>query len=256
MDSAAGHSATGHSPTGHSPTGHGPAGLFRGASGAALLFVRLYEQTRDSGFLDMAEYALAADLDRCVTDRRGALQVDDGWRLLPYLDGGSTGIGLVLDEFLAHRDNERFTQAAGAIQAAACSGFYAQSGLLNGRAGMLFYLARRRAPAAHPDAGRHADRHVRRLAWHAVRYADGLAFPGDQLFRLSMDLGTGSAGVLIALAAALAPEGASLPFLPAPGRATARAIAPEAPDGHTPQAPSQPLHARWAGNKIPSRLRR
>jgi hypothetical protein len=47
-------------------------------------------------------------------------------------------------------------------------------------------------------------------------YADGLAFPGDMLFRLSMDLGTGTAGVLLGLAAALAPGGAAVPFLARP----------------------------------------
>jgi len=39
-----------------------------------------------------------------------------------------------------------------------------------------------------------------------------VAFPGDQLLRLSMDLATGSAGVLLALHAAL-DQGACLPFL-------------------------------------------
>ena len=57
---------------------------------------------------------------------------------------------------------------------------------------------------------------MRRLGWHAVRYEGGLAFPGDMLLRLSMDLGTGTAGVLLALAAALAPEGAAMPFLGPP----------------------------------------
>ena len=79
------------------------AGLLRGASGQALLFVRLYERTADPAYLDAAEAALAADLDRCVADRRGSLQVDDGWRVLPYVGAGSAGIGMVIDRFLAHR---------------------------------------------------------------------------------------------------------------------------------------------------------
>lgn len=84
---------------------------------------------------------------------------------------------------------------------------------------MLLYLARRHTPGA--TAGdRHVRAHVRRLAWHAVRYRDGLAFPGDQLFRLSTDLGTGTAGVLLSLAAALTQARAGLPFLTTdlPGR--------------------------------------
>ena len=186
------------------------AGLLRGASGQALLFVRLYERTADPAYLDAAEAALAADLDRCVTDRRGSLQVDDGWRVLPYVGVGSAGIGMVIDRFLAHRPTEAFAEAGAKIRIGARSGFYAQAGLFSGRAGMILYLA------GQDRRDQHVLAQVRRLAWHAVRYAGGLAFPGDMLLRLSMDLGTGTAGVLLALAAALAPEGAAMPFLGPP----------------------------------------
>lgn len=76
-----------------------PAGLLHGASGPALLFIRMYERTTDPGYLDLAAAALTADLDRCVTDSAGSLQVDDGSRTLPYVGGGSAGIGMVLDDF-------------------------------------------------------------------------------------------------------------------------------------------------------------
>jgi Protein kinase domain len=192
------------------------AGLLRGASGKALLFIRLYERTGDTAYLDAAECAIAVDLERCVTDRNGALQVDDGWRTMPYLAGGSVGIGMVIDQFSAHRRNTAFADAARAIRLAASSGLYAQAGLFNGRAGMIAYLAGTRDESGQETGGRVAGVQVDRLAWHAVRYAGGLAFPGDMLFRLSMDLGTGTAGVLLGTAAALAPCGAALPFFARP----------------------------------------
>ena len=139
------------------------AGLLRGASGQALLFVRLYERTADPAYLDAAEAALAADLDRCVTDRRGSLQVDDGWRMLPYVGAGSAGIGMVIDRFLAHRPTAAFAEAGAQIRIGARSGFYAQAGLFNGRAGMILYLA------GHDRSDEHVLAQVRRLAWHAVR---------------------------------------------------------------------------------------
>jgi hypothetical protein len=184
-----------------------PAGLLRGASGRALLFIRLYERTGDQAYLDGAESAIRADLGRCVRDRKGSLQVDEGWRMLPYLNAGSVGIGMVIDLFLAHRRVNEFEEAAAAIRIAARSAFYAQPGLFNGRAGMMLYLA------AHDQQDAYVAAHVRRLGWHAVRYESGLAFPGDMLLRLSMDLGTGTAGVLLGVGAALAPHGAALPFL-------------------------------------------
>ena len=190
----------------------GAVGLLRGASGKALLFIRLYERTGDPVYLDAAEGAIAVDLERCITDLNGALQVDDGWRTLPYLAGGSAGIGMVIDQFTAYRRNAAFTDSASAIRRAASSGFYAQAGLFNGRAGMIAYLAGTRDESAQEAAGRVVAAHVDRLGWHAIRYAGGLAFPGDMLLRLSMDLGTGTAGVLLGTAVALAPCGAALPF--------------------------------------------
>ncbi|HWG03241.1 MAG TPA: hypothetical protein VG164_15515, partial [Trebonia sp.] len=111
------------------------------------------------------------------------------------------------------RGHEGFATAAAKIRLAAKSGFYAQPGLFNGRAGMVAYLA---AGSPHGLPARAARDQADRLGWHAVRYAGGVAFPGDMLFRLSMDLGTGTAGVLLGTAAALAPHGAALPFLARP----------------------------------------
>jgi len=115
--------------------------------------------------------------------------------------------------------HSRRAPVAAAIRVAARSTYYAQAGLFNGRAGMILYLAgqdRHEPQDPQEPQDPHAAAHIRRLAWHAMPYADGLAFPGDQLLRLSMDLGTGTAGILLALAAALAPRGAALPFLGPP----------------------------------------
>lgn len=213
-----------------STTPPGRAGLMRGASGPALLFVRLYEQTGDSDWLDRARAALRMDLECCtLSDRDGSMRVSEGWRALPYLAEGSAGIALVIRRYLAHRDDEPLRQALQAIEKACTSRYYAQAGLFNGRAGMALTLADadpcepfRPRNAAHaaslPRGGAEALDQARRLSWHAVGYEGQLAFPGDQLHRLSMDLATGSAGVLLALGAVLGPNPAHLPFLGAPER--------------------------------------
>ncbi|MEU7997696.1 class III lanthionine synthetase LanKC [Micromonospora sp. NPDC049060] len=186
------------------------AGLLRGRTGPALLLVRLHELTGDEALLDHAATALRQDLRRCVVRPEGALEVNEGWRTMPYLGQGSVGIGLVLDEYLRHRADERFAEASAGVRRAARSPFYAQSGLFAGRAGIIAYLA---AYPDDPELCRERDAQVARLAWHALPYRDGTAFPGEQLLRLSMDLGTGTAGVLLALAAARPDDPVSLPFL-------------------------------------------
>ncbi|MFF8970056.1 class III lanthionine synthetase LanKC [Streptomyces sp. NPDC014995] len=192
------------------------AGLLRGASGPALFLLRQYEATGERALLEAAAGALRRDLECCVQREGGALEVDEGWRTLPYLGDGSVGIGTVLDEYLALAPHarEEFERARAGIVTAATSRFYAQPGLFQGRAGMILHLARTTAPGATRDR---LERQIAGLGWFAMPYQGQLAFPGHQMMRLSMDLATGTAGCLLALAAAL-DEGADahLPFLPCP----------------------------------------
>jgi hypothetical protein len=194
--------------------GEAREGLAHGASGTALLAVRLYEETGDPGLLDLAETALRRDLDACRNMADGTIQVADGDRVLPYIEIGSAGIGIVLRDYLAHRPDSPLAALEPGIARACDVDFVIQPGLFNGRAGLIAHLARLRdaeVDLGDLDARATLDRQIRRLMWHAVSYQGHLAFPGDQLLRLSMDLASGGAGVLLALNAALG-SGAALPF--------------------------------------------
>ncbi|MFF3641150.1 class III lanthionine synthetase LanKC [Streptomyces sp. NPDC002564] len=189
------------------------AGLLHGASGTALLYIRLYESTKDATLLDLAADALRRDLARCKRAVGGALQVDEGRRTLPYLGAGSVGIGMVLDDYLALRDDEQFEQARVGIVEAAQAKFYAQPNLFRGAAGMVMHLARTTTggPGTHTAD---LDRQIESLSWGAVPYQGHLAFAGEQMMRLSMDLSSGTAGCLLALGSALHGTPVHLPFLP------------------------------------------
>lgn len=215
---------------------HPRAGLMFGSSGPALLFLRAYERTNDSALLDLAAIALRQDLRRCVRGDDATLQVTQGWRTLPYLDEGSVGIALVLARYLAHRDDDHFASAFGDLTRVLRAGYFVQPGLFTGRSGMIAaagMLARGGAlPEERPSDV--VDELIRWLSWHALPYGGGLAFPGDQLMRLSMDLATGTAGVLLALGTALHDRPVFLPFLDPPGHT-----------GTTPQhPPSRPTRPR------------
>ncbi|MGI5347521.1 class III lanthionine synthetase LanKC [Streptomyces sp. CA-250714] len=214
------------------------AGLLHGATGAALLFLRLYEQHGDSAMLDLAEHALARDLAHCVQDSAGTWQVDEGNRVMPYLGAGSVGIAMALDDFLAHRpDHTEFTRAREGILPAARMRYYAQPGIFQGRAGMLLHLSRTTTPGV-TDADRETQ--LAGLGWYGMAYAGGLAFPGDQMMRLSMDLATGTAGCLLATgAAAAADSGEALPSLPF----LAQPCAPSGARGTARRATTNPRHA-------------
>ncbi|GII32114.1 class III lanthionine synthetase LanKC [Planotetraspora mira] len=189
---------------------HPHAGLMYGSSGPALMFLHAYERTGDGRLLDLAATALRQDLRRCVRRDDGQLHVQQGWRTNPYLDEGSAGIGLVLARYLAHRRDETFAEALEVIRPVTTLSYFIQPGLFAGRAGMIACLGMEGRPEA-------AARQISRLAWHELPFRDGLAFPGAQLLRLSMDLSTGSAGVLLALGTVLHDEPVRLPFFEPPG---------------------------------------
>ncbi|MFC7308510.1 class III lanthionine synthetase LanKC [Streptomyces monticola] len=188
------------------------AGLMHGMTGPALLLIRQYEATGAPELLELAGDALRLDLECCVEQKGGGLQVNEGWRTMPYVGDGSAGIGMVLDDYLTHQDDDAFELARDGILTAATSRFYAQPGLLQGRAGMILHLSRTTMPEA--TSGQLAAQ-IAALGWLAMPYAGQLAFPGHQMMRLSMDLATGTVGCLLALGAALdSGSTAQLPFLP------------------------------------------
>ncbi len=201
------------------------AGLFRGSSGPAVFLLRMYQQTGDPALLDAAAVALRQDLRRCIRRDNGVMEVNEGWRTMPYLATGSAGVGFALDEYLSHREDDEFADASKAVWRSAQCRLYVQSGLFNGRAGILLYQASHRPrPLAEPAVRAQ----LSALSWHALPFGGGMAFPGDQLLRLSMDVATGTAGVLLALGTVLhdapvhlpllAPTRARQPQVPAPSR--------------------------------------
>lgn len=196
---------------------HPYAGLIRGSAGPALLFMRMHDHTGEDELMDLAATALRQDLRRCVTrPEDGAIEVNEGRRTCPYLCDGSVGIAFALQDYLARRENDEFAESLAAIRLAAEAQLYLEPGLFYGRAGMILLLSREHPPGTAAVRDPVVAAQVRRLAWHALTYKGHLVFPGDRLVRMSMDLITGTAGILLAAGAALHPTPVHLPFLERP----------------------------------------
>ncbi|GGV09099.1 serine/threonine protein kinase [Streptomyces spectabilis] len=186
-----------------------PYGLLHGGSGIALLFLHLYEETGVARYLGLAERALGFDVARCGTAADGALTLFDGTFHLPYLHGGSCGLAFPLKALLRHRPEEGRAALLAAVRHTCGALYVRNAGLLRGRAGAIAVLAALDGPGD-PEALR---TQVRRMAWYARSYRGHLAFPGFRMRRLSADLATGAAGVLLALDSAFGGGGPVLPYL-------------------------------------------
>jgi hypothetical protein len=182
-----------------------------------VLFMHAYDRTGDDRFMELAATAIGQDLRRCIIrPEDGALEVDEGFRSCPYVADGGVGIGFALQDYLARRPNERFSDSLARVRKSAEARLYVEPGLFYGRAGMLLFLSRAHAAGTAAERDPVVAAQIRRLAWHAIPYKGHVAFPGEQLLRLSMDLVSGTAGVLLAVGAALHDQPVHLPFLERP----------------------------------------
>lgn len=190
-------------------TDSGGAGLLHGWSGPALLFTHLFESTKDQKWLRLAETALARDIGRCGAVRGNRIQVKDGRRWQIGLEHGSAGIGIAVHEYVRHHRNTYWTRIHQGIRSGLDTELLLAGGLFNGHAGVLY---------SRTHLGTDPGPHLRSLGVHAVCFRGRPAFALDERRRLSMDLATGAAGVLLAVhRAAVGHSTAALPFLsPAP----------------------------------------
>ena len=116
---------------------------------------------------------------------------------------------MVLRQYLRRQPDEELASLLRAIETACSASLVLHPGLCQGRAGLIAALA----GATEDETRAVRDAQIRRLGWHAVLHRGHLAFPGHRLRRLSTDLATGTAGVLLALHHVMAPEGEFLPYL-------------------------------------------
>ena len=202
------------------PAPAGRGGLFNGPAGLAVYFVELYELDREERWLDLATTALARESTLARATDAGLFYQRAG-RVSPNLENGSAGLGYAVRALARHRPTGKLALDAALIDQACAPPFVAPPGLLDGRAGLICALSASASAAAtdRPHNRERVQQHLQRLAWQLVPYRGRLAVPGRQLLRLSMDLGTGAAGVLLSITAASAHRG-GLPLLGSEGSAT------------------------------------
>ncbi|MFJ8623090.1 class III lanthionine synthetase LanKC [Kitasatospora sp. NPDC093550] len=189
------------------------AGLLYGLAGIALLQLRLYRRTGERWLRDSARAALERAVGQCVRVPDGSVQVLEAGRRLAYLDRGSSGIALVLREYLETAELPGGEAFLADVRKVCAPGFIREPGLFRGRAGLTLALDRLDRPGGLEGGGgaggEEPDRpgapaeavaeQVARLQWHLVARPEGLLVPGMRLRRFSADLHTGAAGVLLAL---------------------------------------------------------
>jgi serine/threonine protein kinase len=172
-------------------------GYAHGGSGISLFLLYLYRDTQDPRYLQYACRGMDFEIS-CAVTRNGSLAWgrEQGDPItFPYWRFGSAGVGSALIRFyeILKKDNYRDLAARaaryGSTKYAVLPGqFYGLSGIGE----LLLDLYSVTGDRTYLDD---AHQVARKILLYEISTNGGVAFPGEELLRISNDLGTGSAGV-------------------------------------------------------------
>jgi hypothetical protein len=188
------------------------SGLVGGRTGVALALYELYRRTGEPHLFARGMRLLREELayaQPVPVDGLGFKTSHDDRRVYPYVFAGSAGYAAVLSRYLARRPDAEFDAPADAALGAAdalerclraCSVRFAVfPGLFPGLAGLAVTLADAGGRLGRPELLDAALAGARGLFRYAIPREDGVGWLGEPGHRLSADLWSGSAGILLAL---------------------------------------------------------
>lgn len=187
---------------------HGRAGLIAGWAGVASALLRSHDLVGEDHpwLLEAALAALARELPALTRHGAALLSTDTG-KAMPYLGEGSAACGWAAQALLErldpdHPSREQLNSLVDGVREACAHRIVAAGGLLEGRSGLLAALDRLTG-GTHPLISEHQ----RRLGWYCITsssekprsWRTGTLSLGRYNLRVSADLATGAAGLVLAL---------------------------------------------------------
>jgi tRNA A-37 threonylcarbamoyl transferase component Bud32 len=177
--------------------GHYYSGLMHGNAGLALFFLRLYQTIRHDKYLDIGITLLKSEIDRSET-----IAGYIAWRkdyseitTFPYLRFGSAGIGQVILRYYRELHEPWLLQVAELIAKSLKNTFSIYPSQFEGMAGIGGYYLDIYSDTGKQEYLAEAKHLAKRILIYGIEEESGLAFPGEELARISCDLATGSSGV-------------------------------------------------------------
>ncbi|MFJ8531577.1 class III lanthionine synthetase LanKC [Bacillus sp. NPDC094106] len=171
-------------------------GIFTSWSGVSLFFSALYKKTKNTKWLSLAQKTLEKDLSLGVFDEDGVYHIDDDFRVLPYLAGGSCGLAIAIIELEIHSRTNPWTKEIEGISKIAGDKTFYNCGLFHGTAGIVATSNLIDLYKGSNDLTKSA---LQILNLHLLEKDNYLYTPGDSCFRVSGDLLSGSSGLLLVL---------------------------------------------------------
>ena len=179
------------------------SGFTRGCSGIAYSLLLLYFQTKDKETLSLAVSALESDLSRLLVNENGFLSINSkpiGVKppvYSPYIHNGIAGIGCVLIRFYKITKLPKYLNLITEMIEACRATFILYPGYLRGCTGIISFLQDCKLILGMKNLDSHINYLLDLLNFHYVEIDNLTGFPGDELYKISNDLFTGSSGILL-----------------------------------------------------------
>jgi lantibiotic modifying enzyme len=188
-----------------SKDGQTQLGYANGASGVALFCLYLSLSTKENTFLKLGQRALAFDLSFVRQVEEGHLSIARGNVgsfedvFTHYWIDGSAGVASVLVRYWAYTKDPHYLHLLEQLAPDTFRKFAAFPGLFSGLAGFGNFLLDAYQFTQDKRYLYEAQRVASGIELFKIYRPTGIAFPGEQLYRISTDLGTGSSGIALFL---------------------------------------------------------
>lgn len=175
-------------------------GIIDGYAGMALFYSLLYKVSQKESYLISAKELILKDIESSnISTRDGSMQTFDENknRLLPYLANGSIGLGIAISVYNSVSGEKAFKQELEAIFKVSEYKCCFDAGLLDGSGG-FFILST--LPDANAD--NIIQKSLEKLNLFLIEIQDKKFIPGKLFYKLSSDMYSGSAGIILAIQSA------------------------------------------------------
>lgn len=131
-----------------------------------------------------------------IFDDTGLYQIDDDFRILPYLAGGGSGLALPIVELEINAKLKKWNKEIEGISKISKSKCFYNAGLFQGTTGIL---AVANLLELYTQKSSLVNSALFTLNLHLLEDADCIFVPGDSCFRISGDIMSGSSGLLLTI---------------------------------------------------------
>lgn len=176
-----------------------PIGLIDGWSGISLFYAALYSVTKKEKYYVKSKEYIEWDLKHCKVDEEtNTLQTydDQNPRLLPYLSGGSIGIGVAIWYLNYVGNNNLFREELEQIINLNKVRIAYSGGLFDGVGSFLLIPSMTKE---NNEISQQIELALKKLELFLIRKDDQVLFPGNFSFRLADDYYSGSAGIILGI---------------------------------------------------------